>query len=312
MNKIYYPVVIPTLCRFTHFKRCIESLVQCTYADKTEVIIGLDYPLKEEHKQGYKQICEYLPTISGFKKVTIIRRTENWGALRNWQSLREYTFQHNDALIYSEDDNEFSPCFLDFMNKALVKYKDDNHIMSISGYNPVLYYGVQNSNVYCTPVSYAWGMGIWKDKENEFKSSLEYISKGNCILKSYFYSYKLFKAVPTSFNLLISMAKKGMEWEDVIRTSFNVLYGRVQLRPSISIVRNWGHDGSGEHCGVDKGMTEQKILIQSTFELDAISEYISIGKKIKLLFVDDLGYHRKRIFLRRIIILYRYLFYKFA
>lgn len=308
---ICYPVIIPTLCRYEHFKRCVESLACCIHADKTELIIGLDYPQKESHKEGYRLLCEYIPTIKGFKNVIVLKRAYNYGAVNNYVDLCKYAFQYYDALISSEDDNEFSPCFLDFMNKALMKYKDDNRIMSVSGYNPVLYYGAQNSNVYCTPVSYAWGLGIWKDKDNEFKRSLEYTSKGDCILKSSSDSYKLFKTVPTSFSLLISMISKKTEWEDVIRTSFNVLHERVQLRPSVSMVRNWGHDGSGEHCGVNKGMMGQEILSQNTFELDAINECISIGKKIKLLFVDDLGIYSKRFFLRRIKILYRYLLYRF-
>lgn len=39
----YYPVLIPTLNRFQHFKECVESLAVCTHADKTELLIGLDY-----------------------------------------------------------------------------------------------------------------------------------------------------------------------------------------------------------------------------------------------------------------------------
>ena len=30
---IYAPVVIPTLCRYEHLKRCIDTLSECTGAD---------------------------------------------------------------------------------------------------------------------------------------------------------------------------------------------------------------------------------------------------------------------------------------
>lgn len=43
----YYPVIIPTLNRFEHFKNCVESLANCTYAPETELIIGLDFPPAE-------------------------------------------------------------------------------------------------------------------------------------------------------------------------------------------------------------------------------------------------------------------------
>lgn len=53
MIENFSPVLICTLNRYVHFKRCIESLSACTYADKTDLFIGLDYPLKDEHWEGY-------------------------------------------------------------------------------------------------------------------------------------------------------------------------------------------------------------------------------------------------------------------
>ena len=33
---LYAPVVIPTLCRYEHFKACLESLSLCTGAENTD------------------------------------------------------------------------------------------------------------------------------------------------------------------------------------------------------------------------------------------------------------------------------------
>ena len=40
----YYPIVIPTLNRYEHFKKCVESLARNTHADKTELIVGVRLP----------------------------------------------------------------------------------------------------------------------------------------------------------------------------------------------------------------------------------------------------------------------------
>ena len=53
---MYSPIIIPTLNRFTHFKNCVESLAACTNADKTELIIGLDYPPSEKYVDGWIKI----------------------------------------------------------------------------------------------------------------------------------------------------------------------------------------------------------------------------------------------------------------
>ena len=56
----YAPVIIPTLCRYEHFVRCVESLKKNTWAKYTDIYIGLDYPKKDSHREGYLKIKEYL------------------------------------------------------------------------------------------------------------------------------------------------------------------------------------------------------------------------------------------------------------
>ena len=86
----FAPVLIPTLNRYEHFKRCVESLAHCTHADKTDLFIALDYPLKDSHWKGYKKIKQYLSEISGFKTITIIERERNFGAIDNFISAQKY------------------------------------------------------------------------------------------------------------------------------------------------------------------------------------------------------------------------------
>ena len=70
--KTYAPVLITTLNRYEHFKRCVESLSRCTHAEKTELVIGLDYPPNEKYVAGWEKISEYVKSISGFGKITIL------------------------------------------------------------------------------------------------------------------------------------------------------------------------------------------------------------------------------------------------
>ena len=131
----FAPVIIPTLNRYDHLRRCIDSLAKCIHAKETELIIGLDYPPSEKYEGGWKKIREYLPTVTGFKKVTIIIRDHNLGAVGNMNALIDYSNKLYDRYIFSEDDNEFSPCFLDFVNKGLEIYKDNRKVLSVCGFN---------------------------------------------------------------------------------------------------------------------------------------------------------------------------------
>ena len=81
---IYAPVVIPTLCRSTHFKRTVESLKRNGWAKYTDVYIGLDYPPAEKYEQGWKEICEYLETsdFSVFNKFVVLNGKRTWDPMR--------------------------------------------------------------------------------------------------------------------------------------------------------------------------------------------------------------------------------------
>lgn len=150
----------------------------CTHADNIELVIGLDYPPSEQYVDGWKKIKDYIHTITGFKKVTVFERERNYGVLgsnSNIACLEKYAFEHYDAVIATEDDNVFSPCFLDYMNKGLEKYKDDDSVIAVSGYmNPVSFGSVlkTGANVVHMQDYMAWGIGYWKRTDEELKKRL--------------------------------------------------------------------------------------------------------------------------------------------
>lgn len=250
-NGCFAPVMITTLNRYTHFKRCFESLSRCTYADKTEVFIGLDYPPSDRYVDGYKKIRDYLASVdkTGFKAVHIITRDKNYGAIKNWDSLKKMLFETYDAIIATEDDNEFSPCFLDYMNYALKKYKDDEHVSSVAGFSDECCYDQGNCMTYFCYSNSAWGVGYWKSKEiimAPILNSNEYYAKKLISVSS---AHRFRNMFPRRFSMLISMIMNGYHWDDVKRSTYNYFENKYQIRPTLSLCRNWGGDGSGIHGG---------------------------------------------------------------
>lgn len=93
----YFPVIIPTLNRYEHFKACVESLSACTHASQTELIIGLDFPPSNKYVEGWKKVQAYIPKIQGFKKVTCFERNTNLGSSKNSRALQDYALSKYDA-----------------------------------------------------------------------------------------------------------------------------------------------------------------------------------------------------------------------
>lgn len=245
----FAPVLIPTLNRYEHLRRCVESLSRCTHADKTDLYIALDYPANDSHWEGYNKIKDYLNEISGFKSVNIIIRDKNFGATQNFTDAREQIFQKYDRIIFSEDDNEFSPNFLDYINKGLDKFEDDPRVIAICGYIYPFKTSINSEYKYFYGKAFsAWGYGSWKNKppHSEPYSSLEL----NNFLKSKFIRNKIKYYDERKLYLIKDYLRYNIEPYGDRSVVINILVNdKYCIFPTISKVRNWGHDGTGIHCG---------------------------------------------------------------
>lgn len=260
----YAPVLISTLCRYEHFRHCIESLSECTGADNTEVYIALDFPAKEVHEEGYRQISRYLEN-SGiglkFKAFHIIKRGRNYGTGvgGNFYQARADLFKHYDELICSEDDNVFSPNFLMYINKGLDLFKEDMSVLAINGYCHPYHFKFADNNHFRHNVDFsAWGYGIWKNRKYDYEKEIN-----NGLFRSSLSLRNLWNLKCAGWNRLLEylLSIKNDYRVKRIRISDNVLsvYMRVKgmtvIMPRVSKVRNIGWDASGN--SFQDGMLEK-------------------------------------------------------
>lgn len=299
------PVVIPTLCRFDHFKQCIESLSRCTWAEKTDVFIGLDYPAKDSHWEGYNKIKNYLKTATfGFKSLNVVVRERNYGFGNkgNLRTLQNQVLEQYEAFIMSEDDNVFSPNFLVFINKGLEKFKNDKSVLAINGYRH--FYPIkkaENSYIRQNNEFSAWGYGIWRDRFGILSLVSGYFvdhftlksffdvkrNMGECSALNY-WSYWLYP-LETGFDIPLSIY--------AYLKNMNVI-----MPAEKSLVRNIGWDGSGVHCaGMDELAQKhfmQEISEEKDFEFkgtgyEFYEENRSIYKKYSYAKISKLKYYKR-------------------
>lgn len=252
---VYAPVLIPTLNRYEHFCRCLESLEKCTGADKTEVFVALDFPPSEKYRAGWEKIDHYLAekeANNGFGQLHVIRREHNYGVGTehgNADTLIADTMDKYDRYIFTEDDNEFSPCFLQYMNKALTKFYNDERVFLVCGYNPgIAAPDAYTSNYYITRESGSpWGLGEWTYKRRAYQ---EYylLEKLKELLKNKQTYLSLKKKQPHCIDTIISQIKRSSLYGDAIKGVYSTLFDKYCIMPAISLVRNWGFDGQGVHA----------------------------------------------------------------
>ena len=269
---IYYPVIIPTLNRYKHFKECVESLSICTHAEKTELVIGLDYPPEEKYVDGWSKIKECIPKIKGFAKITVFEHDHNLGPSGNFSFLIDYVSKKYDAWIETEDDNIFSPCFLDYMDKCLEKYKDDEEILNICAFFLPSNYKLKEDTTVLrlNGALCAWGMGRWKKTESELlKNVPDGFQKKICSNRMMLKSLRK-KHLAGLYHVIFWASKSNLDCLcDYTARIYMDLNNKASIYPTISLVRNNGNDGSGVNCEVieDDWVSQIPISCEKTYDI---------------------------------------------
>lgn len=297
-NRIFAPVIIPTLNRHDHLAKCLESLSNNHNAENTEVYVSVDYPPSEKYFDGYNHVCEYIDNHSfRFKKLHVYKQDHNLGVeytsnFTNMDFLIDIVTKKYDRWIISEDDNVFSENFLDFMNECLEAFKDDPTVFCVSGYRFFYNLKYENNNFLRQRTDCnCWGFGVWTDKFMKAKKcDYRYMKK------VVFNPLKLWKVAKVS-KLRVSNAiglsfKKYFKVADNFFTQYMIQEGMYQIMPTISKVRNIGWDESGIHCvGFDKCVIDnhlnQEIDNAPTFEKLKGDGYEYFEENNKIIIKED-------------------------
>ena len=294
----FCPIIIGTLNRFEHFKLCVESLQNCENADKTEIFISVDYPLKKEHENGYEKILNYLNEnpLTGFKKAHIYYQEKNLGVVNNYKFLIEGLPDDFEWYIFLEDDNEFSEGFLNFINTTIEKFKDDSKFYGVCGYSRLnnfdkqcwyksveLTYGVAQSVKMCKEAT----------KEiNEIYNRILSIKELFKICKgrsSYVGNYADFLIHKNS----VYYAPDGtIRHIDYTAGLWLALKDKYVVQPTIAYVRNLGCDGSGENSGYNMEIHSKETAKKMYDRSDFICEKeFEVSRK----YINDLSKNRKTV-----------------
>jgi len=297
--KTFAPVAIPTLCRYEHLKKCIESLSRCTWANETELFIAIDYPCKDNHWDGYNKILQYIKHVDelGFKRVEIIKRKTNCGIGHinsNSALLANYLKTKYDRWIFTEDDNVFSPNFLDYMNKALELYMDDERVIAICGYNFPIDMGDYDKTTYLTPYYTAWGVGIWKDKR--IAKDIDGIKK---LLNNKRGVLHLLYHKPFYLYKILQMLENGKILGDYFHVAYCMINGNFNLLPKTSLVRNIGQDGTGLHSTSQYRDVYTNQIIDNATEFNISNVEVEEINAFRI--ISSISFYRWLILLKKLV-----------
>jgi len=238
------PVVLFVYNRPFHTRQTVEVLQKNELAKESELFIYSDAPKNEKAKESVAKVREYIKSINGFKKVTIIEREKNWGLADSIIDGVTKIVNEYGKVIVLEDDLVTSPYFLRFMNDALEFYKDEKKVWHISGYTPPLNTTIIKEHFFIKPTT-CWGWATWSDRWMYFKKDATYfINKFN---KTAIKDFNINNTYNYYSHLLLNYKNKIDTWA-IFWYATSYFNDALSLHPRRSFVQNIGHDGSGTHC----------------------------------------------------------------
>lgn len=277
------PIIIPTLNRYEHFRNCVESLQKNRYAEYTDIYISVDYPPSVEYNEGYQKICYYLnhEFKSNFKKTYIFYQTKNLGPELNTSFLVDKSRDSsNEYFIFTEDDNIFSPIFLEYINTCLRVYQYNPQIMAIGGYCDPLNWRATNG-LFILDETIAWGTAFYRSRLDSCINWINYnnligILKNSQKCKELFnYNYKKYwilveaciSDLDDKKNVFVRKEEKdirAIDYTEGLYMTFNKCYA---VYPSTTLVHNNGYDGSGVNCPkINETSNQSKLITWNDFD----------------------------------------------
>mgnify|MGYP003525047159 FL=1 len=254
----YAPILLFVYNRPEHTHRCIESLLKNTLASESHLFIYADGAKDSTQQEAVNEVRNYIRSIQGFKQITLMERSENWGLARN--IIDGVTTQVNryGKVIVLEDDLVVAPYFLQFMNEALEVYKDEPKVGHIQACD--FTQDTTLPDTFLIKWTGSWGWATWDRAWKHFNPN------GNELLQE-LEERKLTHVFDFNgkygFTRMLRRQIEGKNNSWAIRWNASLfLKDILSLNVGRSLVQNEGFDGSGTNCG-GGGLYASHLYLQS-------------------------------------------------
>lgn len=240
---MFAPVALFVYNRLWHTRQAIESLKANHLSAQSELFIFSDGPKNELDSVLVRELRCYLKSISGFKKIEIIEKNENFGLAKSIISGVGEMVERFGRVIVLEDDLLLSPYFLQYMNEALDLYASEENVVSVHGY----IYPVKNilPDTFFLRGADCWGWATWERGWKIFEEDggrLFRELKNKKLNRRFDFNHGY------PFLRMLENQIKGLNDSWAIRWYASAfLKEKLTLYPGRSLVKNIGFDNSGIH-----------------------------------------------------------------
>ena len=239
------PIALFVYNRPEHTRRTVEALARNHGARDSDLFVFADAPKSPHAAPDVDAVRRYLRTIDGFRSIELIERDRNWGVDASVIDGVTTLCEQRGTAIVVEDDLVTSPWFLDYMDGALARYRDEPRVMQVAGHMfPIAKSAGADASF--LPSITSWGWATWQRAWKRFDPT----ASGYDRLKSDARRRRAFDLDDSYpyFAMLQQFMDGALDAWD-IRWYLSVFDSDgLALYPKRSLVHNIGFDGTGVHC----------------------------------------------------------------
>jgi hypothetical protein len=238
------PIAVFSYKRPEHLRRTLDSLKRCAgFADSKIIVFG-DGPKTQNDLDAVDAARRIAQAQLGPQAEYHFREQNAGLAASIISGVSEVTRRFGRAIVL-EDDLEFSPNFLGYMNSALDRYAGEAKVYQISGQLFDTPEFCDRRGALFLPFTTSWGWGTWRRAWDRFDPSAggwEQLRSDRTLRRR----FNLGGCYDFATMLERQMTGLGDSW--AIRWYWSVFRDDgVACFPPASLVRNTGLDGSGTH-----------------------------------------------------------------
>ena len=266
------PIALFTYNRPRHVSQVISALQKNLLASNSDLFIFSDAPKNKFEVEAVLAVRQYIETVNGFKSINVVKREKNCGLAHSIIDGVTSIVNKYGRIIVLEDDLIVTKNYLEFMNRALDKYENEEKIIQISGFMFPVELDSDEDSVFL-PLITSWGWATWKSAWQLFDADAKGYEKVNSDIELR-NRFNLNGAYDFYSMLQDQLAGKIDSWAICWQLS-TFLYGGLTLYPTQSLVMNAGFDGSGTHR-YEQGLLSRSS-INENFVPDTFPGSIVVG-----------------------------------
>lgn len=293
IGKYDIPVLFVCFNRIEIAKKSFERIVQIR---PKKIYIACDgaREFKIGEKEKVSQVRkEILKMITWDCEIKTLFQEKNLGCSEGVYTAINWLFSNEDMGIILEDDCIPNKSFFIFMEEMLNKYKNDQRIAMISGFNPYKLEKEKEVSYYFSKFKSCWGWGTWKRAWENMDLNLECLNteyKEDIILNMGYNQKFISKYWNYRLKLINLNEVSAWDWQWYISTSTQ---SQFTIYPIKNLVSNIGFGVEATHTNskmpLEYTLTEElkfplkhPLYIVANYELEKTIEKLNNSKLEKI------------------------------